>query len=152
MSKKATRKELRGIRTWSTAIHMWRDDAAETLADHGLTWSGFRVLLALTEGPRRSGELRNEVGMTTGGMAKLLKRLESEGLVRRTAGSDTDGRAVTVELTPDGRSTVAKAAGDMIAMREAEYRRWDIDEDLRDAVDEAWRRIQHHWLESDRRS
>jgi len=141
MTTEATNKELRGLRTWMTAIRTWQSDAAEILADHALTTSGFGVLLALAEGPRRSGELRDELGMTTGGMAKLLKRLEDEGRIVREHAT-TDQRVVIVTLTDAGMSVLRHAGAELIAMREADYRKWDVDEELVDAIHKAWQKIQ----------
>lgn len=144
MSQKPSTEDLRGLRTWSTAIRLWRLDGAEILAENELTWSGFDVLLALLDEPRRSGQLCNELGMTTGGMAKLLKRLESMDILERRRGEQEDLRTVTVQLTGKGRSLVETAAADVLAMRNADYRAWGISQDSQDALTAAWDRLREH--------
>ncbi len=144
MSDTTSLDGLRGLRTWSTAIRLWRLDGAEILAQHGLTWSGFDVLLALLDGPRRSGQLCNELGMTTGGMAKLLKRLESTGVIERRRGEEQDLRTVTVQLTADGQALVETAGAAVLEMRNADYRRWGISQDSQDALTAAWDRLREH--------
>ena len=142
MAKGTTQRELNGLRVWCTAIEMWRQDADIVLARRGLTWSGFRALLALSDEPHRSGELRAEVGMTSGGMAKLLSRLEAEGLVRRRRNADEDHRIVIVELTARGRRLLESAAAEISAMRDEDFEQWGIDEELRAAVHQAWEQLQ----------
>ncbi len=134
-------RDLQALRIWCTAIETWRHDADEALARHRLSWSGFRTLLALIDEPRRSGELRGEVGMTTGGMAKLLRSLEEQGLIERHRNPGGDQRVVTVELTPDGRDRVQRAAVDLVEVRDHEFDEWGFDEELRDAVHRAWQRL-----------
>jgi len=141
MSKKATLKDLRGLRKWAMAIRMWQNDSAEILADYALTSSGFGVLLALVDDPRSSGDIRDELGMTTGGLAKLLKRLENEGRIDRSH-TESDKRVVTVSLTEEGRSLLLLAGAELIDMRDAEYRRAGFDKTLQKGIYEAWEKIQ----------
>lgn len=57
-------------------------------------------------GPTRPRDLQQETGLTSGGLSKLLDRLEQLRLVaRRTGVVDDDGRATLVSLTHHGRST-----------------------------------------------
>ncbi len=144
MSDGTSLDDLRGLRTWATAIRLWRLDGAEILAEHELTWSAFDVLLALLDGPRRSGQLCNELGMTTGGMAKLLKRLETMGVVERHRGEEEDLRTVTVQLTDQGQSIVETAGADVLVMRNADYRKWGISKDSQEALTAAWDRLREH--------
>ncbi len=144
MSNSTSLDDLRGLRTWSTAIRLWRLDGAEILADYGLTWSGFDVLLALLDGPRRSGQLCRELGMTTGGMAKLLKRLEAVGIIERRRGEEEDLRTVTVQLTTEGQTLVETVGTAVIDMRNADYRKWGISQDSQDALTAAWEKLRKH--------
>ncbi len=144
MSDGTSLDDLRGLRTWSTAIRLWRLDGAEILAEHGLTWSGFDVLLALLDEPRRSGQLCNELGMTTGGMAKLLKRLEAVDFIERRRGEEEDLRTVTVQLTPEGQNLVGTAGTAVLEMRNTDYRRWGISKDSEEALTAAWDRLREH--------
>lgn len=67
------------------------------------------------EGPRRPGALQEMTGLSSGGVSKLVDRLEAQGLVRRVFGPvDGDRRAVLVQLTPKGRRLsrrIAQIAG-----------------------------------------
>src|SRR4051812_2942788 len=70
----------------------------------GLTYPQFLVMLALYEAaPRSVGDLGHELGMETGTLTPLLKRLEAAGLVTRTRDS-ADERRVLIDLTDAGRS------------------------------------------------
>src|SRR5437868_4076950 len=79
---------------------------------YGLTGGEFDVLAAL----RRSGapyrltptELSRALLVSSGGMTKRLKRLESTGLVRRVPSAE-DGRSSSVALTAKGRRVVEDA-------------------------------------------
>ncbi len=65
------------------------------------------TLLSLADaGSLRPVELARRVGMTTGGMTKVIDRLEARGLVRRDADGVDDGRAVLITLTASGARTV----------------------------------------------
>jgi DNA-binding MarR family transcriptional regulator len=76
------------------------------LAAHGLKYPAYAVLATL----RASGtpfrmspsRLRATLLLTSGGLSNLLARLETQGLVRRSA-DPIDGRGVVVELTSRGR-------------------------------------------------
>lgn len=139
--QRGTPPGLRGLRTWAAAIRHWRVEGAETLASHGLTWSGFEVLLELLRGPLRSGEICSKLAMTTGGMAKLLKRLEASGVIVRIRGEEDDLRTVIVEITPAGRDLVEAAGADVVAMRDFDYRQWNISPESQQALDQVWSRL-----------
>jgi MarR family transcriptional regulator, temperature-dependent positive regulator of motility len=72
-------------------------------------------IVVLTElylnGARRPVELQRVTGLTSGGMTKLLDRLESAGLITRSHGHvPTDRRAIEVDLTARGRTTAETIA------------------------------------------
>jgi len=70
----------------------------------GLTFPQFLVMLALYEdAPRSVGDLGLVLGMETGTLTPLLKRLEAAGLVTRTRDS-ADERRVLIDLTDAGRA------------------------------------------------
>src|SRR4028119_584952 len=70
----------------------------------GLTYPQFLVMLSLYEGtPRTVGDLGLELGMETGTLTPLLKRLQSAGLVTRTR-DQQDERRVLIDLTPAGEA------------------------------------------------
>lgn len=79
------------------------------LEDLGLTYPQYLVMLVLwEEQPRGVKELGIELGLDSGTLSPLLKRLEALGLVeRRRTGEDE--RRVAVHLTPAGSELSGKA-------------------------------------------
>jgi DNA-binding MarR family transcriptional regulator len=77
----------------------------ETLKQHGLTHSDWKVMSALRwagEPYRRSaGELARIADLSSGAMTNRLDQLEQAGIVKRVRDPD-DRRGVLVELTPHG--------------------------------------------------
>lgn len=62
------------------------------------------------EGGCRPGGLMDLLDLSSGGVTKLLDRLEADGLVRREYGSvDADRRAVVVTATAQGRRVMLRA-------------------------------------------
>jgi DNA-binding MarR family transcriptional regulator len=129
MSDNTFLDDLHGLRTWSTAIRLWRLDGAEILSQYGLTWSGFLVLLVLLDGPYRSGQLCNELSMTTRGYRQLLKRLEEVGIIERRRGEEEYLRTMTIQLTTEGQALVETAGTAILNMPNADNRRWGISQD-----------------------
>ena len=70
----------------------------------GLTFSQYLVLLELFAGsPRTVGDLGAKLGMETGTITPLLKRLAAAGTVTRTR-DVADERRVLIDLTPAGEA------------------------------------------------
>ncbi len=70
----------------------------------GLTFPQYLVMLELyTKTPRSVGDLGNALGMDTGTITPLLKRLEGCGMVTRRR-DPADERRVLVSLMPAGES------------------------------------------------
>lgn len=70
----------------------------------GLTFSQYLVLLELFAGtPRTVGDLCAKLGMETGTITPLLKRLAAAGTVTRTR-DVTDERRVLIDLTSTGEA------------------------------------------------
>ncbi|MHA6688592.1 MarR family winged helix-turn-helix transcriptional regulator [Mesorhizobium sp. A556] len=68
----------------------------------GLTFPQYLVMLELyTHAPRTVGDLGNVLGIDTGTITPLLKRLESCGMVTRMRDPE-DERRVRIDLTPAG--------------------------------------------------
>ena len=141
MPKRPTITDLQGLRTWALAIQRWQNDGAQTLAQHELSWGGFDTLLVLLDGPLRPGEVTARIGFTTGGMAKLLKSLEDEGLLERRRGEHEDLRAVTVELTAAGKQKVRDAGADVLAIREFDYCEWEISTESQRNLTQVWEQL-----------
>ena len=74
-------------------------------AQHGLAGADFDVLATLrrSEAPLTPGALSRSTMVTTGGMTKLLDRLEARGLIRREPDA-RDRRGRLIVLTDDGRA------------------------------------------------
>ncbi|MFC6882659.1 MULTISPECIES: MarR family winged helix-turn-helix transcriptional regulator [Actinomadura] len=72
----------------------------------GLRHAAFEVLLRLSDAgddrPRSMGRLAEELILTSGGMTRLIDRMEAAGLVRRQA-AEGDRRRQMVGLTAEGR-------------------------------------------------
>lgn len=70
----------------------------------GLTFPQYLVMLELyTRAPRSVGDLGTTLGMDTGTITPLLKRLESCGMVTRNRDPE-DERRVIIDLTPSGHA------------------------------------------------
>ena len=69
----------------------------------GLTFPQYLVMLELLDGaPLAVGALGTRLGMDTGTITPLLKRLQAAGMVTRTRDT-ADERRVLIDLTPTGR-------------------------------------------------
>jgi DNA-binding MarR family transcriptional regulator len=70
----------------------------------GLTFPQYLVMLELLgKAPRSVGDLGSKLGMDTGTITPLLKRLDQSGLVTRQRDTQ-DERRVFVDLTPAGEA------------------------------------------------
>ena len=82
---------------------------APLLGPLGLTYPQYLVMLVLWE---RDGlpvkEIGERLGLDSGTLTPLCKRLEQQGLIERRRGED-DERIVRIHLTPDGRALRGKA-------------------------------------------
>ncbi|TDD76703.1 MarR family transcriptional regulator [Actinomadura darangshiensis] len=78
----------------------------------GIRHAVFEVLLKLSgtgcDGPRSMGGLAGELILTSGGMTRIIDRMEEAGLVRREP-APGDRRRQLVELTPAGRAKLDEA-------------------------------------------
>ncbi len=99
----------------------------ELLADVRLTYPQYLVMLALWAGnPQTVGDLGVRLGLDSGTLTPLLKRLEAAGHVARRRDT-TDERRVNIELTDSGwqlrdRVThVPEAVGQSIGLNRQDY-------------------------------
>lgn len=77
----------------------------------GVTYSQYLVLLVLWDRDGRSlTEIGTEIGLDSGTLTPLLKRMEGAGLVTRTRERD-DERRIVVALTARGRGLRSEAEG-----------------------------------------
>lgn len=85
------------------ALTAMRAEVERRLEPSGLTNAQWVPLLMLHMGRASMvAELARECQLDTGGMTRLLDRLEAKGLVRRVR-SSPDRRVVNIELTAQGR-------------------------------------------------
>lgn len=85
----------------------------------GLTFPQYLVILELLdEAPLTVGALGARLGMDTGTITPLLKRLQGSAMVTRTRDT-ADERRVLVDLTPRGRGIEAEIRGINARIRSA---------------------------------
>ena len=84
-----------------------------------------RVLATLDRsGPRRPADLAELIGMSSGGLSKLLDRMEKAGAIERVQGAvPGDHRGVLVSLTEHGRALLRTLTKEL-AKRLPETRRF----------------------------
>ena len=83
---------------------------SELLAAQGE--SGVLFCLRYANRPMLPGELMNRMGLTTGRVANILKRLEEKALVQRIPDAK-DRRRVHVSLTPEGAAAAEREYRDI---------------------------------------
>ena len=88
-------------------------EAGEAASPHGASGPAALAALHGLAGGRSIDALRRVVGLTHSGAVRLVDRLAADGLVERRVGAD--GRAVALQLTPEGR----RAARRVLSRREA---------------------------------
>jgi DNA-binding MarR family transcriptional regulator len=84
---------------------------AEIASDQELVSNVSLVALCTLDlhGPHRPGVLQEITGLSSGGVSKLLDRMEQAGVVKRTYGGvPGDNRGVLVSITRRGRSLMNK--------------------------------------------
>jgi MarR family transcriptional regulator, transcriptional regulator for hemolysin len=86
---------------------LWRREADQALADHGLSHATALPLMVLSRrGDRvRQGVLAEELGIEGPSLVRLIDLLQAEGLVERRE-DPTDRRAKTLHLTATGKAKV----------------------------------------------
>ena len=79
------------------------------LGELNLTYTQYVVMIALWQyGSMTEGELGKKVCLDSGTLAPLLKRIEKEGLIKRTR-QETDERKLLITLTDKGVALKEKA-------------------------------------------
>jgi DNA-binding MarR family transcriptional regulator len=84
---------------------------AQMHAEHGLSLSGYEVLMFLADAPdrrMRMSEIAQRVLLSRSGCTRLVDRLVERGLVTRCADA-TDGRGLYAELSQAGLAKVTAA-------------------------------------------
>ena len=88
---------------------IWGSDK-EIASQYGLTWADFKTLSALRHAPEeghKPSDLYERLSITSGGLTKVLKKLEGEGLIQMVS-NESDGRSRFALLTKKGRKLVEK--------------------------------------------
>ena len=92
-----------------SAFHAFTSVYKMLLDPLGLTYPQYLVLLVLWERDKLSvGEICLDLGLTTGTLTPVLKRLEEQGLISRER-SKSDERKVDINLTASGRALENRA-------------------------------------------
>jgi DNA-binding MarR family transcriptional regulator len=95
------REELRSLmRTYASRIALYQDAVARSLGLSANDMRCFRVLNSV--GSMTPGQLARETGFTTGGITKILDRLEKRGAIVRHH-ETKDRRTITVQVKPSAR-------------------------------------------------
>ncbi|PMG08833.1 transcriptional regulator [Vibrio breoganii] len=102
------------------------DDLEDIIAGHDLQKADFGILMTL----RRSGEpyclsptdLYRSMLFSSGGLTKVLSRVEKAGLVERLE-NPQDGRSKLVKLTDTGRKLIEQVA---LTLHQQEQRQLDV--------------------------
>jgi DNA-binding MarR family transcriptional regulator len=98
------------------------------LEPSGLTNAQWVPLLKLYMGSASTvAELARECMLDTGGMTRLLDRLEVKGLVRRVR-SNEDRRVVNLELTDEGRAAAKEIPTTLCNVQNAHMRGFTVEE------------------------
>ncbi|MCF6370362.1 MarR family winged helix-turn-helix transcriptional regulator [Rhizobium halophilum] len=118
------------------AAHAFTRTYKPLLEPLGLTYPQYLVMLTLWEEDRQAVKAIGErLGLDSGTLSPLLKRLEQAGLVERLRDKQ-DERQVRIVLTEKGKTLSREAAGVMQAIGAAAGCSLEEMEDLRDGLRE----------------
>ncbi|MEU1549418.1 MarR family winged helix-turn-helix transcriptional regulator [Nocardia sp. NPDC005745] len=101
--------------TWQAYVRLrQRLDGAISagLAEDGLSLADYELMVALSAAPNgclRAKELAAEVCWEKSRLSKHLARMDARGLVERRP-AEEDARGIIVQLTPEGRVALERAA------------------------------------------
>lgn len=113
------RKEAQSVLLKMAQLRLMLTSAAdEAVRDADFTSDlSATLLFALdNDGPLRPTVIQELTGLSSGGVTKLVERLEEKGLVTRKTGAiEGDRRGVLVELTRRGRNSVRSMSDAMAA-------------------------------------
>jgi hypothetical protein len=89
------------LRTYACQAVLMQDEIARSLQLYANDMKCYNILNSY--GSMSPGELARRSGITTGGVTKILDRLEAHGAIRRVTGKDR--RGLTIELLSPPSST-----------------------------------------------
>ena len=84
-------------------------------AEHDLSLTQLRMMAILRDRTPTMADLADFLGLERSSVSGLIDRAARRGLVQRTA-SRSDGRAVQVSLTPEGRRLAAQVTGEVAGL------------------------------------
>jgi DNA-binding MarR family transcriptional regulator len=126
----------------TTHALLYRELERRLVKSDGMTMSTYGVLLRLAwagSSGLRMSELATQQLLTTGGLTRLVDRLEGDGLISRTRTAH-DLRGFEVRITPAGRKSLRRATQRHLA----DVRELFLDhvtEDQLEVLAEVWRRV-----------
>jgi MarR family transcriptional regulator, organic hydroperoxide resistance regulator len=101
-------------------IELWNAVDARLKSEFSLPLTHFEPMAVMDQRPGcRVYDIASELGITTGGVSKLVDRIEASGYCRRRP-NPADRRSSLLELTPAGRRVFAEAR----AAFDEELQRW----------------------------
>lgn len=120
---------------------LWRREANQVLADHGLSEATALPLMVLSRQDKcvRQGVLAEELGIEGPSLVRLIDLLQAEGLVERRE-HPTDRRAKMLHLTPMGEAKAAEI--NRVLRRLRTYLLKDLESDRLAATFEALQTIE----------
>lgn len=98
--------DLTQLRRFSRVVSRAFRTLDEDYLGRGRPLAASRLLFEIGEDGADVRELRERLGVDSGYLTRLLRRLEAEGLTRRQQGTE-DRRVTTVRLTPQGAQELA---------------------------------------------
>ncbi len=101
-----------GFLLWKITA-LWQQKLSVALEDFGITQTQYAILASLkwfeeNEEPMTQAHLVGHSKIEKMTVSKSIRRLEEDGLVKRTA-SDSDNRAIDVRFTARGKKVIEKA-------------------------------------------
>ncbi|WP_275789520.1 MarR family winged helix-turn-helix transcriptional regulator [Pararhizobium gei] len=124
-----------------SAAHAFNRTYKPMLERFGLTYPQYLVLLALWQRDNMTVKgIGEELGLDSGTLSPLLKRLEAAGFISRTR-DKSDERQVIIALTPQGAALKTEAFGILTQIGKATGCSMAEAEELRTALNNLNRRL-----------
>jgi DNA-binding MarR family transcriptional regulator len=123
-SETLTKQDFEALARFRFGIRRYLRFSEETVRQDGLTPQQYQLLLALKGFPGREWatvrELADRLQLRHHSVVELVNRAQGQRLVQRAA-HPSDGRAVRVQLTPEGEGVMARLS----ALHRDQLRRMD---------------------------
>jgi DNA-binding MarR family transcriptional regulator len=92
-------------------VELWDAVEGRVRAEHGMALGSYEVMTVIVQRPRcRVHDIAAALGITVGGVSKIVDRVEAAGLCERRA-NPGDRRSSIIELTPAGQRRLAEVTG-----------------------------------------